>query len=237
MVQLNEESVMKVTVFLPCRKGSQRVPKKNIKPFAGIEDGLVGIKLKQLLNVNQIDSIVLSTNDEEILDYAKQLNHPKLFLYKRSEHLSSSETSTDDLVAHALELIPSGHILWTHVTSPFLNTEFYEKIIIKYTEVLNRGYDSLMTTNAIHGFLWNQNGPINYDRNIEKWPRTQTLKPIHEINSGVFLNSSQNYQQLNDRIGNNPYLFELDKIQGFDIDWEDDFKIAESIVHADLVRI
>ena len=33
-----------ITAFLPCRKGSQRIPDKNVKPFAGIEGGLLKIK-------------------------------------------------------------------------------------------------------------------------------------------------------------------------------------------------
>lgn len=67
--------------------------------------------------------------------------------------MSSSDTSTDQLVAHALELIPDGHILWTHVTSPFITEKHYDQIIRAYFDELARGYDSLMTTTAIHGFL------------------------------------------------------------------------------------
>lgn len=228
---------MKITAFLPCRKGSQRVPKKNIKPFAQFPRGLIEIKLKQLLNCLIIDEVILSTNDEEIIDYASTLNNPKLTIHKRKEHLATSETSTDDLVQHALDLIPEGHILWTHVTSPFVNNVTYTKVIKQYQESLKQGYDSLMTTNRIHGFLWNEERPLNYDRNIEKWPRTQTITPIHEINSAIFLNSCENYKQLNDRIGNKPYLYPFDKITGFDIDWEDDFNIAECIINSGLAKL
>jgi len=112
---------MNINVFLPCRKGSQRVPKKNIKPFADYKNGLIEIKLNQLINAEKISKIYLSTNDEEILEYASSLNNSKIILHNRVEHLSSSETSTDDLVLHALELIKEGDILWTHVTSPFLD--------------------------------------------------------------------------------------------------------------------
>ena len=219
----------KITAFLPCRKGSQRVPKKNIKPFAGFEFGLIQIKLKQLIEACNVDKIVLSTNDDEILNYAASLQNDKIIPHKRVELLSSSETSTDDLVAHALDLIPQGHILWTHVTSPFVNAQLYDKIIQQYRTALLDDYDSLMTANLIHGFLWDENGPINYDRTLEKWPRTQTIKPLHEINSAVFLSSSENYHNLNDRIGEKPFLYVLDKIQSFDIDWEEDYKIAEMI--------
>lgn len=228
---------MTINVFLPCRKGSERIPKKNIKPFAGFNYGLIEIKLKQLVEAANIDKIYLSTNDDEILDYAASLNEKKIILHKRDESLSSSDTSTDDLVAHALELIKQGEILWTHVTSPFLNAEGYEKIIQKYLEIKQKGFDSLMTTNLIHGFLWDQNGPTNYDRKMEKWPRTQTLEPLHEINSGVFIASAEIYKSLDDRIGKVPYLYSTSKVQGFDIDWDDDFKIAEAIVHSGIVKL
>lgn len=228
---------MSINVFLPCRKGSQRVPKKNIKPFVGFKNGLIEIKLKQLLECKKIDKIYLSTNDEEILKYAKSLNQDRIILHKRAEYLSSSETSTDELVSHVLELIPEGDILWTHATSPFLNANVYDDIINKYEEVKIQGFDSLMTTNLIHGFLWNKKGPINYDRTKEKWPRTQTIEPLHEINRAVFLANAESYRTLNDRIGTNPYLYELDKIKGFDIDWEDDFTIAEAILKAEIADI
>ncbi|MFM2484522.1 acylneuraminate cytidylyltransferase family protein [Celerinatantimonas yamalensis] len=227
----------KVNVFLPCRKGSERVPQKNIKSFGGFKNGLIEIKLKQLINSKYIDIIYLTTNDDEILDYAKSLNNQKIILHKRLEELSSSQTSTDDLVAHALDLIKEGDILWTHVTSPFLTADVYDQIIEKYFSEQKNGYDSLMTTNLMHGFFWNKRNPINYDRSIEKWPRTQTIEPIYEINSAVFLTNAKIYQSLNDRIGRIPYLYPLDKIQGFDIDWQDDFNIAQAIIRSGLVSL
>jgi len=227
----------KIAAFLPCRKGSQRVPKKNIKPFAGYHFGLIQIKLQQLIDTQTIDKIILSSNDLEVLNYASSLNCPKIVCHHRAEQLATSETSTDDLVGHALDLIPEGHILWTHVTSPFVNAQLYDKIIQQYKTVLKEGNDSLMTTNLIHGFIWNDNKPINYDRTKEKWPRTQTLKPLHEINSAVFLSSCESYKSQNDRIGNIPFLYALDKIQGFDIDWEEDFQIAQAIVKVGLAKL
>ena len=230
-------SINKITCFLPCRKGSQRIPNKNIKPFAGIEFGLVEIKLKQLLDAEQIDTIVLSTDDDVILEYAHALNSKKIQLHKRSAELSSSETSTDKLVAHALDLIPDGHILWTHVTSPFITATHYNDIVKAYKEKLEEGHDSLMTTTIIHSFLWQDGQAMNYDRNVEKWPRTQTLKPVHEVNSGVFLAPSTVYKELDDRIGNQPYLFALDNLISHDVDWPDDFVIAECLLEKGLVKL
>jgi CMP-N-acetylneuraminic acid synthetase len=228
---------MPVYAFLPCRKGSERVPKKNIKPFSHFDNGLVELKLKQLLNCTAIHKVILSTNDEEILDFASTIIDEKLVIHRRDDALCNSSTSTDELIAHALSLVSDGHILWTHVTSPFINSEQYELIIEDYFAKLEEGYDSLMSTSLIHGFLWNKSGPMNYDRNKEKWPRTQTIEPIHEINSGVFLNSTINYANMNDRIGNKPYLYVMDKIIAHDIDWPEDFIIAEAIAANGLAKL
>lgn len=225
----------KVTCFLPCRAGSQRVVRKNIKPFASYEHGLIEIKLRQLLAAEGIDEVVLTTNDADILAYAESLDEPRLRLHRRVKELSSSATSTDQLVAHALELIPEGHILWTHVTSPFFTAKHYDEVIRIYREQREQGYDSLMTTTAIHGFLWQDEQPMNYDRTIEKWPRTQTLVPVHEVNSGAFLAPADLYRELDDRIGQRPYLYAMGKFTSFDIDWPEDFVIAECLVEKGLV--
>lgn len=225
----------KITCFLPCRAGSQRVVKKNIKPFAGYKHGLIQIKLRQLLQAEKIDEVVLTTNDTDILAYAESMAEPRLRLHHRVEELSSSATSTDQLVAHALELIPEGHILWTHVTSPFITAKHYDDVIRNYWEQRKLGYDSLMTTTAIHGFLWQDEQPMNYDRTIEKWPRTQTLAPVHEVNSGAFLAPADLYRELDDRIGRRPYLYVMDRFTSFDIDWPEDFVIAECLVEKGLV--
>lgn len=227
----------KVTCFLPCRAGSQRVVKKNTKPFAGHKHGLIQIKLRQLLASERIDEIVLTTNDADILAYAESLGERRLRLHCRDEELSSSATSTDLLVAHALDLIPAGHILWTHVTSPFITAKHYDEVIQTYVDKTKQGYDSLMTTTKIHGFLWQDEKPMNYDRAIEKWPRTQTLKPVYEVNSGVFIAPVEVYRVHDDRIGTRPYLYSMDKFISLDIDWPEDLVIAECLIEKELVTL
>jgi len=227
----------KIIVFLPCRKGSERVKHKNIKDFTDIEGGLIYIKLSQLVAVDEISTIIVSTNDEEVKRVARSFNNRKIVIDDRSEELASSSTSTDDLISYIPSIIDRGTVLWTHVTSPFINATKYRDIIHSYHKALDEGYDSLMTVTHIYGFLWNKSKPINYNRKIEKWPRTQTIEPVNEVNSGVFLSSIENYRKFSDRIGINPYLKPLDKITSFDIDWEEDFLLAECILNSKIGHI
>jgi len=221
---------MKITAFLPCRAGSERVPKKNTRTFAGVEGGLLRIKLQQLIDCELIDSIVLSTNDQEVIDIAEIIADNKVIIDRRPEHLATSSTSTDDLVKYVPSLVSEGAVLWTHVTSPFVDAVIYNKAIAIYKKKLKSGEnDSLMSVMALRTFIWDKNGAVNYDREKEKWPRTQTIDPLFEIDSGIFIAGADIYRDLDDRIGRNPYLFENSKIDAFDIDWEDDFFIAEAI--------
>lgn len=217
-----------VNVFLPMRAGSERIPKKNTKSFAGIDGGLCSIKLKQLIKSKFVTNIIVSTNDPEVVDISNALNSKKIKVILRPEELASSSTSTDDLIKYVPEIMPEGHVLWTHVTSPFIGPDIYDQIIRKYFENIDH-YDSIMTVTKLQKFIWNTSDPINYDRTAEKWPRTQTIEPLWEVNSGAFIASKDIYKKHMDRIGLKPFLFQLSEEISFDIDWLPDFRMAEAL--------
>lgn len=218
-----------ITVFLPCRAGSERIPEKNTKTFADVNGGLLTIKLHQLLKVDSIDNIVLSSNDLNVIKIARQVSN-RIIIDERPEHLALSSTSTDDLVKYVPQIIKEGHVIWTHTTSPFLDHFIYSKAIKLYLDNLNNELnDSLMTVNRIQTFLWDHKKSFNYDRKLEKWPRTQTLKELFEINSGMFINSIDNYKKFDDRIGEEPFLMNTKGYTSFDIDWPEDFLLGEMI--------
>lgn len=84
-----------VTFFLPTRKGSERVPNKNTRPFAGIEGGLLENKIKQLLSTKHLDEIILSTNDETCMNIAeKYTSDSRLRIVPRPEELCLSSALT-----------------------------------------------------------------------------------------------------------------------------------------------
>ena len=219
-----------VNVFLPMRAGSERVPKKNTKTFAGVNGGLCKIKLEQLVKCDAVKNVIVSTNDPEVIDISNGLNSKKIKIIIRPDQLASSLASTDDLIRYVPEIMPDGHILWTHVTSPFIGPDIYNQIIDQYFKSLTT-FDSLMTVSKLQKFIWNDSEPISYDRDVEKWPRTQTIDPLWEVNSGAFMASKAIYKRNIDRIGKKPFLFEISDEIAFDIDWFSDFKMAEAMYY------
>ena len=216
----------RVGCFLPCRRGSERIPNKNIKKFSNYDKGLIEIKLKQLLGSKTIGKIYLSTDDQRVIRYAKSLSRDEIVICERTPELCTSKTSTDDLVNHVIDIVKEEHIIWTHVTAPFVTSDLYDRIVRKYFAMIDCGYDSLLTGTPIQSYLWTSNGPINYDRTVEKWPRTQTLSEVYDINSACFISSFQNYIKHEDRIGIKPFIYHLNKVTGLDIDWPEDYELA-----------
>ncbi|MEN2400560.1 hypothetical protein GKZ90_0012280 [Flavobacterium sp. MC2016-06] len=222
-----------VSVFLPTRKGSERVVNKNTRKFCDVENGLLEIKLNQLLKTELIHEIVLSSNDDASLEYGAKLanKESRLKIIERPENLALSSTNLIDLVKYVPLICNMSHILWTHVTSPFVQAEDYDKAIKTYFEAItNEEHDSLMSVKTLQNFLWSKekNDLINRLTDI-KWPRTQDLMPLYEIDSAFFIASKNIYFNNQDRIGNKPYLMEQSGYNSFDVDWEDDFELAELI--------
>ena len=213
-----------VAFFLPTRKGSERVPNKNTRPFAGIEGGLLENKIKQLLATNQLDEIILSTNDETCMHIAeKYTSDSRLRIIPRPEELCLSSTNLQDLIRYVPTITNADHILWGHVTTPLAGADIYDSAIDKYLSELNAGYDSLVSVKELRNFLLDKAGHLV---NIP-WPRTQDLAPLYEINHAIFLAKRDVYTQMANRIGKKPLLFLMDELHSKDIDWEEDFVIAE----------
>lgn len=217
----------KVAFFLPTRKGSERVINKNTKPFAGIEGGLVENKIKQLLETKFIDEIIFSSNDETCMAVAKKYNDSRLRIIARPDELCLSTTNLQDLICYVPTVTDADHILWGHVTTPLCGADQYDAAIKLYLDKFNEGYDSLVGVTELKNFLLNREGKlINNTTNIP-WPRTQDLEPLYPINHTMFLAKREVYTEQKNRIGKKPLLHIMDELHSFDIDWPDDFTIAE----------
>jgi N-acylneuraminate cytidylyltransferase len=221
-----------ICFFLPTRKGSQRVKSKNTRPFAGIPGGILELKLNQLLESKSLSNIVLSTNDELSMDVAYKIDpkQEKIKVVVRPDDLCLDTTKLTDLIKYVPEIVSEAHIIWGHTTTPFVAGKDYDAGIEKYFLSLEEGFDSLISVMPLQNFLLDKDGNVfNYDAGVNRWPRTQDLPILYEVNHAMFITSRDVYVRDHNRVGNKPYLYEQDKIKSFDIDWVDDFLIAEAI--------
>jgi N-acylneuraminate cytidylyltransferase len=117
-------------------------------------------------------------------------------------------------------------VLWTHVTSPLFNHLSYSRFIKNFL-IHKKKNDSSFTATKIKSFIFNatKNTWISHNRKINKWPRTQDLDKIYNINNAAFISKRKVFINLKDRIGKNalPYSKVLADYEIFDIDDKKDF--------------
>jgi pseudaminic acid cytidylyltransferase len=84
--------------LIPARGGSKRIPRKNIRPFAG--NPMIAWSIRTALESACFDRVIVSTDDEEIADVGRRFGAEVPFV--RPPEISDDHTSTAAVVAHAL---------------------------------------------------------------------------------------------------------------------------------------
>jgi N-acylneuraminate cytidylyltransferase len=113
-----------------------------------------------------------------------------------------------------------------------MNELDYLKYLNSYLEDVDSGlYDSYISVNKVQTFLYDLENKQFISHNYEeyKWPRSQDLKSFYELNHAFYILPTEVMRSVNDRMGRKPRFIQLSKEKSFDIDWEEDFKMAEYI--------
>lgn len=213
----------KVVVLLPMKGNSQRVPNKNMKDFAG--NPLYHAIMDEMLKSKSVSKIVINT-DSEIIKNDIQKNYPDVFIINRPKELCGDFVSMNDLIKYDIKQFHDQHFLQTHSTNPLLKAETIDEAIMQYFSNLGK-YDSLFSVTRLQTRLYDKNGKaINHNPGV--LIRTQDLEPIYEENSNFYIFSKESFQRAdNKRIGLNPQMFEMNKLEAIDIDEPEDFELAE----------
>ncbi|GHU77474.1 N-acylneuraminate cytidylyltransferase [Spirochaetia bacterium] len=210
---------MKVVAFVPIRLNSKRILGKNLKLLGG--KPLLSYVLETLTKINKINEVYVYCSSEEIIPY---LPCGVRFL-KRSTSLDSDDTLGQEIYDAFTSTVYADLYILVHTTSPFIKHITIENAL---THILEYGYDSAFSAEKIQTFTWYDGKPLNYD--LKMIPRTQDIQPVFVETSAFYMFKHDVWCREKQRIGHNPYIQIVDKIEGIDIDYPDDFYFAERII-------
>ena len=210
---------MKTIAIVPIKLNNERLPNKNIKPF---DNGapLCHYIFETLKQVKDIDEIYVYCSNPKIQEFIPL----GVKFLRRSETLDQNTTKINEVLSAFAQDVPADVYVMSHATAPFISPQSIEKGL---QAVLQQGFDSAFAVRKIQTFLWKDGKPFNY--NLNNIPRTQDLPPIFEETSGFYIYRSEVITELNRRIGNNPYMVEVNAIESCDIDTQEDFDVANAI--------
>lgn len=219
------ESSESMIALVPMRHHSERVPGKNFRPLGGRP--LYEHILSTLRRCPEIARIVVDTDSAEIRKGIARA-FPEVKLVERPEHLRRGDVSTNEVLIHDVGQVPGRFYLQTHCTNPFLKHETVSQAIHTFFATYPR-HDSLFSVTRLQKRLWDERcRPINHDPQVLL--RTQDLPPLYEENSCLYIFERDGLLSRHNRLGVRPRMFEIDALEAWDIDDEEDFMMAEAIL-------
>jgi CMP-N-acetylneuraminic acid synthetase len=219
--------IQTITALVPMRHHSQRVPGKNYRLLAG--KPLYQHILSTLSQVPEITQIVVDTDSPDVIEGVKK-NFPAIQILERPEELRADTIPMNEILMYDTGQFPSDLYLQTHSTNPLMRAETFSRGINTLLKLFP-GYDSLFGVTRLQSRLWDGLGrAINHNPNILL--QTQDLPPVYEENSCMYLFTRDTLEKKRNRLGERPYLFEINRDEAWDIDEEIDFKLVELLIQA-----
>jgi len=215
----------KIVALVPMRHDSQRVKGKNYRLLAG--KPLYHHIISTLLNCPEISEVVVDTDSQPIMEGIK-IDFPQVRIFVRPEHLRAGEIPMNEVLLHDISQVEADFYMQTHSTNPLLTPSTISHAIQIMIENYP-GYDSLFSVTRWQTRLWDELGrAINHNPAVLL--RTQDLPPVYEENSCLYIFTHHTLKNEHNRIGERPFLFEIDASEAWDIDEEIDFLMADLLM-------
>jgi len=213
----------KITAIIPMRAGSQRVKNKNIRIVNGRY--LFEYIIDTILKLNEVTEILINTDISTIKNVINDCN--KIKFIDRPENMKGN-CNINDVIENSIRHTENDYFIQVHVTNPLLTHQTLGKAIARYFKYCEK-FDSMFGVTRVQKRFWKSDcSPFNHELSDE--PTTQNLEVIFEENSCLYIFSRDSFNKNKNRIGKTPSIFEIPKLEAWDIDDEQDLKIVQNML-------
>ena len=214
--------------LIPARGGSKGIPRKNVIDLCG--KPLISYSITAAENSRYIDSVVVSTDDEEIAKISRSFGASVPFM--RPQELATDKSKTIDAVLHAIEsLADMGEVFETLIllqpTQPLRTSEDIDKALDIY---MDAGCTSLASVSPVNDnpllIRSIQDNLLNPLLNASSTCRRQDMPRYYRINGCIYINEISELS-LDTSFNDNSLPFIMERSHSIDIDELSDLALAE----------
>jgi N-acylneuraminate cytidylyltransferase len=224
------DNSLAVLAIIPARGGSKGVPHKNIRRIAATP--LLAYSIQHALNTPDVSRVVVSTDDSEIADIARQYGAEVI---SRPAELSGDECSSESALSHVLSVLREDEgyepdlIVFLQPTSPMRQPDDIQNAI---HTLLDENADSLFSGCAVHGFVWRKKdedlSPITYDFR-QRQRRQDAPKDLVE-NGSIYIFKPWVLDKFDNRLGGKIAVYEMSAADSFQVDDQQDLDLIEHLM-------
>lgn len=161
---------------------------------------------------------------KQLKPYIVPYENKGLQFLKRDPYLDGFQVKGLEIIERFVKDVDADIYVLTHVTQPFTKSSSIENALKK---VVSGEYDSAFSAVVLQDYMWMNGKPFNYD--MKNIVRTQDLAPIYMETGAFFIFRKEVFTELGQRIGNKPYIYEIDQFEAIDIDTAEDFEFAKVV--------
>lgn len=218
---------MTTIALLPMKAHSERISGKNFKELSG--KPLFSWILDTLLKIEEIDKIVINTDAKGVLAEHGLVESDHIIIRERRPEICGDHVSMNLIIKDDLDATDADRYIMTHTTNPLLSANTIRKALMLFESAkISGSADSLFGVTRFQSRFYKFDGsPINHDPN--NLVRTLDLEPWFEENSCIYIFDKESFSKSGARIGQNPMLFEVPKLEAIDIDEKEDWFLANAV--------
>jgi CMP-N-acetylneuraminic acid synthetase len=218
----------RIMALIPARGGSKGIKNKNIKKLNGVP--LIAHTIKQAINVDIIDDIVVSTDDNNIKKIA--LKYGARVPFKRPDKLSNDNATNIDVALHAIKKIKSDILIILQPTSPLRKSS---DITSSLKLLLNKNVKAVIGVNKNKSYVYSfQTNNSKLIQNAENISKISTNRQDHQdyfsVNGAIYAAFTNFFIHKKTFFTNNTCIYEMPIHRSVDIDEMNDWKLVEKIL-------
>ncbi|MFD1020657.1 acylneuraminate cytidylyltransferase family protein [Thalassobacillus hwangdonensis] len=218
----------KVLAIIPARGGSKGLSRKNIRLLHG--KPLIAWTLEAAKSASSVDRAILSTDDEEIAKVARKYGADIPFM--RPDHLAKDDSTSVDVVLHALDQLPGYEwVMLLQPTSPLRTAGDIDACMEKCLEHAADQAVSVCAAKQHPAWMFHieQECLIPVVQEGSKVTRRQDLKPTYALNGAIYLTKAETIRQSKSFLYQ-PVPYRMPKERSFDIDNELDLYMVDALM-------
>jgi len=215
---------------IPARGGSKRISRKNIKEFNG--KPIIAYSIEAALASNCFEEIIVSTDDGEIAEVAKEYGAQVPFM--RPDELANDHAGTLPVIKHAVEWFEQNDIMpecvcCLYATAPFVQSQMIQDA---YTDLKDSEADYCFTVTR-YAFPIQRAIKLTENKRVEMFypqyfnTRSQDLQESYHDAGQFYWGKATAFKMEKSLFSNDASPFVLPRYLVQDIDTHEDWEQAE----------
>lgn len=223
-----------VVAIVPARGGSKTLPGKNVKDLGG--KPLLAWSIEVATDTDEIDRVIVSTDDDEIADVATAYGAEVL---ERPAHLATDDALVVDTIRHAIAACDlsatAEYVVMLEPTSPLRTSDDVRRCLELLSDE-TEAYDSVATftdaeLNPHRVWQLTADGPEPYIPDADPWQPRQQLPEAYQLTGAVYaFRTDAVTEDGTSLLFGNAGAVLMPQRRAVDIDTELDFRLAELLL-------